>query len=726
MLFVEFRLQPYLALRAALLGLILLTYGLMFWQCRVWLANPSPSAAQAHALLQTMRGIFASVAATFGLYLIALMAVATPHELPLLYAVTAGSFATALLIFPAICALIYWSIFAVCGAIAFFISPPRDLATTIIFALYTAVTGFSVIAANRRLAERTLSHVATRENADLIKLLLHDFEENASDWLWETGPNLRLRNVSERLAQAVKRSAADITGIYPLEAMGINREDITPGTELHRLNQIIRARQAFKHFILKVNIAGEERYHAVSGKPVFNAEGKFCGYHGVGSDVTAERRQQDQITFLSRHDALTRMPNRMLLTETLSQMCTAIEGRAFALFHLDLDDFKPINDTHGHAAGDAVLVAVADRIRACLRTGDVPSRLGADEFALIHGESDPDALAAFALKLIKTISAPYQVAGQTVQLGVSIGITIAPKDGNEPGALLQNADLALTRAKSEGRGQASFYDPQMDAHQQYKRALKADLRVALERGEFRLDFQPIMDFASQKLAGAEALLRWHHPERGLMSPADFIPLIEESGLIGPVGEWVLRQACAVAATWPAPLVIAVNLSPLQFRDSRLAEIVLDTLATTGLPAHRLELEITESSVLETDAQTKSIISTLHTHGVRIALDDFGTGYSSLSYLQRYPFNKIKIDRSFIRRLDSESGDASIVLAILGLADRLHMIVTAEGVETPAQASLLGSYGCHQAQGYLYHRPMPQSAIATVIANENTKLTQAAE
>ena len=320
-----------------------------------------------------------------------------------------------------------------------------------------------------------------------------------------------------------------------------------------------------------------------------------------------------------------------------------------------------------------------------------------------------------AARIIERMARPFHFEGQLVQLGISVGITMAPEDHKDPSRLMKNADLALYRAKAEGRGVWRFYDPEMDERLQSRRALQSALQLAILRNEFRLEFQPIVDLVDCRVIGAEALLRWQHPERGLLQPNDFIVLAEESGLIGQIGAWVLHHACEIAASWPAHVSIAINLSPLQFRDAGLANMISDALINYGLPPNRLELEITETTMLETSSQTVEALWRLHDLGVRIALDDFGTGYSSLSYLRRFPFDKIKIDRSFIHDLGYEKDDSSIILAIIGLAERMNMVVTAEGVETADQAALLTSYGCAQAQGYLFHRPLPAARFEEVIA-----------
>jgi diguanylate cyclase (GGDEF)-like protein len=561
---------------------------------------------------------------------------------------------------------------------------------------------------NNRLTERAISAIRVEENAEVIKLLLRDFEENASDWLWETDAALEMQHVSARLAEVAERPIEKLTGRFPDVLLGdIAKADPRARAQLAKLNRCIAERSPFRDLVIPVLIHGEARSWQLSGKPILDKTGQFTGYHGVGSDVTAARRSQEQIGFLAHHDSLTKLPNRVLFNEMLHAGCSHAEQTGLALLFLDLDDFKSVNDTMGHATGDALLVAVSERIRGCLREGDVAARLGGDEFAIIVNTKNVEEATAVARRIVERINRPYHFDGRLVEIGVSIGVTMAPKDGDSPGVLLKNADLALYRAKADGRATWRFYDLEMDERVKDRRALQTELRQALTRGEFYLNFQPIIELATQRIVAAEALLRWRHPERGQLSPADFIPIAEGAGLIAPIGAWVLRQACAVAAAWPENIHVSVNLSPLQFRDEGLLADVDRALTQSGLAASRLELEITETALLENNHQTTEALMAFHQRGIGIALDDFGTGYSGLGYLRRFPFDKIKIDRSFIRDLGQEENDASITRAIIGLAQNLNLLVTAEGVETEEQAEFLRPLSAEQI-GRLIGSPKPSA------------------
>ncbi|RXG86752.1 EAL domain-containing protein [Bradyrhizobium zhanjiangense] len=433
-------------------------------------------------------------------------------------------------------------------------------------------------------------------------------------------------------------------------------------------------------------------------------------------DVTEQQRAQSQIAFMARHDALTRLPNRSLFAERIEQAVaeTAL-GAGFALFCIDLDNFKQINDTLGHPVGDGLLCAVADRLGACVREADTVARLGGDEFAIIQADvGTAQEAERLAQRIVECVGAPYELNGHRVIVGCSVGISLAPGDGTTREKLLKNADMALYRSKMDGRGKWRFFEPAMDANVQSRRALEVDLREALEKDEFALFYQPIYDLRKDRISGFEALLRWQHPKRGMVPPDQFIPLAEEIGLITALGEWVLNRACEQASSWPNELKVAVNVSPTQFRDASLANVIANALDRSALAPHRLELEITESVLLGNSTETIATLHELKARGLRIALDDFGTGYSSLSYLRSFPFDKIKIDQSFVRDATATKGSKLIVRAITSLGRSLGMTTTAEGVETVEQLNQMKAEGCNEAQGFLFSRPVPATELAITI------------
>ena len=430
-------------------------------------------------------------------------------------------------------------------------------------------------------------------------------------------------------------------------------------------------------------------------------------------DVTEQRQAEARIAYMAHHDALTDLPNRVMFHQRLTEGLARLQrnGHALAVHCLDLDHFKDVNDTLGHPIGDELLKAVAQRLANCLRDSDMVARLGGDEFAVVQCPlDDPHEASNLANRLIEVISKPYQVHGHEFVVGASIGIALAPGDGDAPDALLRNADMALYRAKAEGRGTAHFFEAEMDRRIQARRMLELDLRKAFSNGEFELYYQPLVNLRTNAVSGFEALLRWRHPERGLVAPGEFIPLTEEIGLIVPLGEWVLREACAQAAKWPEPLKVAVNLSPAQFRNRGVVNAVLTALAHSRLPASRLELEITESVLLGESEANLATLHQLREIGVRISMDDFGTGYSSLSYLRSFPFDKIKIDRSFVSELTERPDCLAIIRAVAGLGTSLGIATTAEGVETPEQLAQVRAEGCTEVQGYLFSAPRPAAEL----------------
>jgi len=666
--------------------------------------------------LRDMFGLLLGQGLIWAVASIAMMHVAAAQQFALVYAGLVVGMSTAMLLSPRSVAMAFWVPVAIGATISLFYNQqPFSAYALLCLIFYVGMTSCAAMFLSNWLTAYAISAIRVEENAEVIKLLLHDFEENTSDWLWETDANLQMRHISARLAEVAARPLSDFQGTFPDVLLGgILEPDRRPVAALAKLSRYIRERAPFRDLVIPVIVNGEERSWQLTGKPILDKSGEFAGYHGVGSDVTAARRDQEQIAFLAHHDSLTKLPNRVVFNETLHLGCVRCEETGLALLCLDLDDFKAVNDSMGHATGDALLIAVSERIRGCIREGDTAARLGGDEFAIILMTGDMEEVTAVARRLIEQIGRPYHFDGRLLEMAVSIGVTMAPKDGDSPSVLLKNADLALYRAKADGRATWRFYDLQMDERARDRRSLQTDLRQALARGEFYLNFQPILDLETGRIVAAEALLRWVHPERGQLSPAEFIPMAEGAGLIAPIGAWALRQACAVAAGWPEDIRLAVNLSPLQFRDARLLADIDHALTATGFPPARLELEITETTLLETSKQTTEALRELHKRGIGIALDDFGTGYSSLGYLRRFPFDKIKIDRSFIRDLGREKDDASIILAIIGLAANMNLVVTAEGVETEEQAKFLLENGCAQAQGFLFHPPLSADQFSSLL------------
>jgi diguanylate cyclase (GGDEF)-like protein len=444
------------------------------------------------------------------------------------------------------------------------------------------------------------------------------------------------------------------------------------------------------------------------------------GWVSTHEDVTEQRRMQERMEHLARHDPLTGLANRLMLREHMARLSDQnTAGETAAVLCLDIDHFKHVNDAYGHQIGDSLLCATAERLRGCVRESDFVVRCGGDEFAIIQiGADQPAQAAAVAERVLEVFRHPFQISGRRVEVVVSIGVAIGPIHESDGDKLLMNAELALYRAKADGVGTYRFFEPVADAKVRARHVLDGDLRVALEHDEFELFFQPKVNVKTLTPTGFEALLRWRHPVRGIVSPAEFIPLLEENGLILPVGEWVLRRACREATSWPESVTVAVNLSPVQFRTPHLVDTVRAALQASGLTPGRLELEITETALLRDTAETVEVLHKLRNLGVRISLDDFGTGYSSISYLNRFPFDKIKIDQSFVRGLCAGTKSLMIVQAIMNLATSLGISVVAEGVETSEQFAMLRAENCPEVQGYLFGMPVPAAEVHPVLSRFN--------
>ena len=446
------------------------------------------------------------------------------------------------------------------------------------------------------------------------------------------------------------------------------------------------------------------------------------GWVVTHDDISESRQAEARIAHLTRHDPLTDLPNRAQFHESLRQALGWIRrGGRLAVLLLDLDHFKTINDTLGHPVGDDLLKAVAARLQQCVGDTGTVARLGGDEFGVVQVRMhDPSETAALAEQIQQAVAVPYELNGHHLLINVSIGIALSPDEGLDADSLLRNADIALYGAKAGGRGTCKFFEKAMDDRMKRRRDLELDLRMALEQDEFELHYQPILNLETDTICGCEALLRWNHPSRGLIPPAEFIPMAEDTGLIARIGEWVMRTACAAAATWPDDIRVAVNVSPVQLHADGLLDAVLDALDSAGLAPHRLEIEITEAILMRNSEATLNTLHRLRKLGIRIAMDDFGTGFSSLGYLRRFPFDKIKIDQSFVRGLSEMPESGAIVRTVANLATSFRMTTTAEGVETDLQRRIVKASGCTEMQGYLFSRPRTATAIVQLLHQHSPK------
>jgi len=551
---------------------------------------------------------------------------------------------------------------------------------------------------------------------EVIGLLLNDFQQHASDWLWETDAKGALVHVSERFAEAAGQTKARLQGTPFSDVIGGQSGDRT--ANLAEIFKRIAAHAAFRDLAVPVEIGADRRYWRLAGKPMFDAAGAFCGYRGVAADVTEKRLADERIIHLARYDTLTGLPNRSYFHDMAARALgeARADGRVAALLCVNLDQFKSVNDTLGHVVGDALLKLVGYRLRSCVRDRDLVARIGGDEFAILQiTDALPIEAMVLTRQIIDAFRQPFKLEHGDLSIDVSLGIAVTPADGWAVDALLKKADLALFAAKAEGAANYRFFEPDMEAGAHRRRALEMGLRAAIDNGELALAFQPLLDLRSGCVTGCEALLRWTSREWGVVSPAEFIPVAEATGLIESIGEWVLREAVRTARQWPADTVVAVNLSPVQFKSQKLMASVVSALAESGLPPRRLELEVTESIFIDGSEHAYGMLQNLRSLGIRTSLDDFGTGYSSLSYLRRFPFDKIKIDKTFIDDVAVRHESAAIIRAIVTLAEALGMTTTAEGVESPEQVAKLREVGCTQIQGYVVSRPRPAKEIAAMLA-----------
>ena len=600
------------------------------------------------------------------------------------------------------------------GSVSVLMNDPSGLSGSVSFMLvgYAGIVLSASFSQNRLYMRSMLVSATVEEQKKTISLLLKDFEAHSSDWLWETDENLKIIRASERFAQAASRTQAELSGMGLLDLLGFYHQDAHPAIGV--IASAMERHSNFTEIEVPVKLSGEGHWWSLTGMAEISPSGVFIGYHGVGSDITFEKQADERISFLAHNDALTGLLNRAHFTEMLGQTVSRLEryGAPFALIFLDLDHFKTVNDTRGHPVGDRLLVDVSKRLRALVPPATVLARLGGDEFAIIlnkaakAGDAEP-----LAQSIVDSLSQPFVIDGETINIGASVGIAIAPRHGTRSDQLLRNVDLALYRAKDSGRSAYRFFELSMDSQARERRALEFDLKTALQNDEFLLFYQPLIGAVSNQPTGFEALLRWNHPIRGIISPAEFIPIAENSGLIKSIGDWAIEEACMMAATWPDHLTIAVNLSAPQFDNARIVETVKSALKESGLAPHRLELEITESLLIDRPDDVIAILEQLRKIGVCIAMDDFGTGYSSLSYLLKFPYDKIKIDRSFISAIATDKAACDVLRTIGALAKTLNMRVTAEGVETREQFEFLRAIACDQVQGFYFAKPMQDFELA---------------
>jgi diguanylate cyclase (GGDEF)-like protein len=635
---------------------------------------------------------------------------AGPVQQGQIYAILIGLVSTAVFSGPAIYSLCFWTpltLLSVLGLLNHDLNINGATLTGVIS--YFALTLFSIISLNKKLLEREVNAIQIQVHKEETDLLLRDFQEGISDWRWDIDAACKIVNPSERFCAVAGRSRAEMqtelltvlsrssgAQLYPSDDTGVE-------TIKHKL----AARAAFRDVIVQVTIGQQTRWWELSGRPVMDAQGGFLGYRGVGRDVTDMYSARERVNFLAAHDSLTGLLNRESFTQAIRQAYDSGAGLPTALLCVDLDFFKSINDSFGHAAGDSVLFAVAERLRGCVRQPDQVFRLGGDEFAVLLFGAERELTSTIAQRITERLSQPFSVGGLELSLGASLGVAFIPGDGRSPEEVHHNADLALYRAKEEGRGTVRFFDAG-DEQSSCRLYIKSRLSESMEDETLFIEYQPIVDLNTRRIVSAEALLRWSHRNGSTLEPNLFIPLLERGGRIPAIGLQVIEQAVRVAGAAGGGISMAINLSPLQLADVNLPRLIEDVLNSHRVSPARINFEITESSLLDHDSQRLAVLSQIKSIGCGISLDDFGTGYSSLSLLGAFAFDRLKIDGSFTRSDLQDRRRRTILRTMFELSAKLGLAVVGEGIETEAQAAQLADLGCVEGQGFLFYRPMPES------------------
>ena len=594
-------------------------------------------------------------------------------------------------------------------AVSFFVT--GDVALAVIALTFSMVTTIGAVENARRYRRARYAVALMEQKQDVVSLLLREFEEGDADWLWQIDTDNRVHSPSPRFAFALTQEPRSIEGKPLIGLLAPRSSEAEPyHPSIDDLAGRLMRREPFSGLPVRVLVNDKPRWWEMSGTPRNDSHGRFSGYHGVASDITAERESSDKIAYLARYDTLTGLPNRSTLTENLGQALTrAVEGHTRCAFlMIDLDRFKAVNDTLGHQVGDQLLARVSERLREQVGDEQLCCRMGGDEFAVVIWDIiDAAQVEDTAQRLIDRLSQPYAIGHHMLFVGASVGSAVGPDDGATVETLMRNADLALYGAKDAGGNVHFTYEPSLHAMAEERRKLESALRGALEAGEFEVHYQPVVDADTETVLSLEALLRWNSAEHGAISPSKFVPVAEDTRLVIPIGEWVLRRACLEAVRWPEHIRVAVNVSGEQLLDPDFPPMVVSALANSQLAPQRLEIEVTESIFVRDAALARSALEQVIALGCTVALDDFGTGYSSLGYLRELRFSTIKIDRTFVQgAADGNRECLAIIRAVVAMAESLEMSTTAEGVETLAELEVVRGLGCRKIQGYHFGRPMP--------------------
>jgi diguanylate cyclase (GGDEF)-like protein/PAS domain S-box-containing protein len=597
----------------------------------------------------------------------------------------------------------------------YFGSPSIDLKIEVTIAAAAAIAIFGIARLTRWTYSQLRALAKVRGQAESVRLLLREYEHRGVGWLWQVDAENRVVYISSRMTALLGRSTSQLIGHSLPASLGGNSA----------LGRTLLARQPFSNLEMELKTRRGTRWISLAGDPIIDMAGQFQGFRGVGSDITEVRKTQERLTNLANMDVLSGLPNRGRVRQLLGEALSAAQAGNVpcAIMFLDLDGFKPVNDTFGHPKGDAVLKSVAQRLVKEVGDAGHVGRMGGDEFAIVIRDAQGRKIVEdLAGRLIRAVAEPYHIDKVEIRIGVSIGCAFGPIDGQTVDDLIQKADLALYQAKNQGRGTCCYFNDDMRSVAEHKLRLEQDLSNAIGAGQLRLMYQPLINAHDQSLIGFEALIRWHHPTRGIVPPNDFIPLAEETGLIMNLGDWVIEEACRAASTWPENISVAVNLSARQLVLPALPATVSAALSRYRVQANRLELEVTETVFLEDTAGSLDVLKRLRALGVGIALDDFGTGYSSLGYLNKAVFHKLKIDGSFVREAAKNKETVAIIQSIVQLARSFRMTITAEGVETADDFTRMKDLGCHQIQGYLFGRPMSYERASELVHGTTARMT----
>ncbi len=568
----------------------------------------------------------------------------------------------------------------------------------------------SVVRISRWALKQIESNAKVGSKSEEASLLLKEYEQRGAGWLWQVDAENRVTYISSRMTAMIGKSTGQLAGHSLPASLG----------GMSNLGQVLLARLPFSNLEMEIKTPSGPRWISVAGDPIVGPDGRFEGFRGVGSDITDVRRTQERLTNLANVDVLSGLPNRGRVRQLLGEALSTAQKSQIpcAILFLDLDGFKPVNDTYGHPAGDAVLKSVAQRLVKETDDFGTVGRMGGDEFAIVIRDAQSrKSVENLADRIIEEVGKPYRFDKMEIRIGISVGCAYGPIDGQSVDDLILKADLALYEAKGNGRGRVCYFSANLQNEAEDRVKLEQDLRAALEGDQFHLLYQPLIDAQTQSLIGFEALLRWNHPERGVVPPFIFIPIAEESNLIVAIGEWVINEACRAAATWPEHITVAMNLSPRQLVIHALPNVVGEALARHKLPGNRIELEVTESVFMDGSDGSLDVLKRLRTLGVGIALDDFGTGYSSLGYLNKAVFHKLKIDGSFVREAGTRPETVEIIKSIVQLARSFRLNVTAEGIETVEDFERMRNLGCNTMQGYLFGRPMPYARANELVMGQ---------